>query len=145
MHDLTAPFALWHDITLFYAILVGVEAPALLVLAVLNRRPGLEVLLAVAPSLVCFWALSVARAAATAYQYWQGYFAYQQAHYPQPYLLPSLDDIAPAAANITQLGWEVCAGTIVALILGWALLLRWYPRPARVAKADLVLVAASRQ
>jgi hypothetical protein len=132
MHSELAPFTLWRAILLADAALTGVEAPALVFLGALRRRPAFELLLAAAPSLVCFWALSVARAAESFYSYWLSYFAFQLVHYPPPYLPPSTDGLAPAAAEITRLGWEVGAATILALTLGWALLLRWCPRPARV-------------
>ena len=136
MHSELAPFTLWRAILLAYAALTSLEAPVLVVLGALRRRPTFELLLAAAPSLVCFWALSIARAAESLYSYWQSYFAFQFVHYPQPYLLPSTDGIAPAAAEITRLGWEVCAATSLVLVLGWALLLRWYPRLVSVPQPE---------
>lgn len=131
MEQRLAPLALCHELLVGRAILAGVEGPLLVALAILRGRPAVERLFAAAPILVCFWTFTDARAVWTSYLYWRGeltFFADTPAPYP-PQTIAA--DMAPAVEQAAQFGWELSAATIIALVLGWALLLRWFPRPAR--------------
>jgi len=123
------PLVSWHRIILGCAALVGLEGPALLLVAVLKRRPWFEQLLAAAPAVACLWMLTVAREVAAVYQYWHSYLTFQLAHYPLAF---EQHGVARAAlADATQLGWIVWGGTAGLAVLGCALLVRWYPRASR--------------
>jgi hypothetical protein len=144
MEQRLAPLAAGHALLLGYAILAGVEGPLLVALAVLKRRPAFERLLAAAPILVCFWAFTDARAIWTSYLYWRGELTFLASN-PVRYLpQPVAADMAPAVEQAAQLGWELSAATAVALTLGWALLLRWFPRPARTRTSGRKGAAAPR-
>jgi hypothetical protein len=125
------PLVSWHRIILGCAALVGLEGPALLLVAVLKRRPWFERLLAVVPAVACLWMLTVAREVAAAYQYWHSYLTFQLARYPLAFEQHGLEEARAAVPDATRLGWIVWGGTAGLAVLGCALLVRWYPRPSR--------------
>ncbi len=125
MDAMLASLVSWHRILLAYAVLMGLEGPALLLVAHYKRRPWYEHLLAAAPSLAFFWIATVARGVQDTHDYWQSYLRFQFVHYPPVFAQRSHEEMSGVVANVTRQGWATCALTAALLSLGWALLLRW--------------------
>jgi hypothetical protein len=115
----------WHGVLLAYAILMGLEGPALLLVAHYKRRPWYEHLLAAAPSLAFFWIVTVARGVQNTYDYWQSYLRFEANYVPPEFASSTYWQMSGVVAHGTQLGWTTCALTAALLSLGCALALRW--------------------
>jgi hypothetical protein len=129
---LLAQINLWRDTLLIYAVLLGVEAVALLWLAVSSGRRWPQWLFALAPAAGNGFVLRVARDLTNLSAGWHAYLFFQVTHYAPAYLpaftaenVRELQDVVPSVATR---GWACTALTAALLTFGWALLLRWRPR-----------------
>ncbi len=144
---LLAPIDLWRDTLLLCAVLLGVEAPALLWLAVRAGRSWRSWLFSLAPAAGFVYVLHAARALADLSAWWHAYLFFQAAHYGPSYL-PAFNaandrELQPVVAGVSTLGWECGAATALLLTFGWALLIRWTPRSHPFHEP--ALAAASRE
>lgn len=143
---LLLPLLIWRQIILLYALMLGLEGPALLLAASRYKRPRVERLLALAPVAVFCALLAVARALADTYAYWVGYTAWEEATYPPgswpAMLAQTARDAAPSAHGVTPLGIGLAVLTAALLIGGWALVIRWQAPPPPRPKAAPAVPAA---
>ena len=112
----------WHDLLFLYAMLMGIEAPALVFIATLMGRPRREELLALVPALVFAWALWSAKLIGDEYANAASAMQWVIAHYPH---FPVTVDADAAVNAAVRTGWNVGIVTTLVLIGGWALVLRW--------------------
>lgn len=112
----------WHNLIVVYALLMGIEAPALLFVATLMGRPRRELLPALAPAAVFVWALWSAKLIGDEYANAASALQWGIAHYPTFHVNVDADAAVDAAART---GWTVGIVTTLVLIGGWALVLRW--------------------
>ncbi len=136
---LVAQLGMWHTMPLAYAVAFGLEGPLLFVVAYVKERPAVERLIALAPVTACFWTLTVARQAQTAYLYWHSYVVFYTRTFPpanetifQRNVLPPVQQAADAAA---AQGWETVALGMAMLALGVGLVMRWATARAKPARA----------
>ena len=133
------PLLVWQQIILLYAVMLGLEGPALLLAAYRYRRPRGERLLAIVPVAACCALLLVARALRDTYAFWLQYGWWQVAHYtfppgfPRVTLAQTADDAARSAKGAAPLGIALAALTAALLMGGWALVVRWQAPPASQA------------
>lgn len=125
------PVDFWQRMLVAYTIALGVEAPVLLFFSSLHRRPWYEQALALLPAVGFGVALYLARQASASL----AYVTFQQAHYPPRYW-PTFarDQTAETQALVDNLHHQVMAMggvTLVLLLGGGLLLLRWLPAPRR--------------
>lgn len=127
----------WYRLLVAYAIVLGVEAPLLLFVAWLRRRPWYEQALALLPAGGFALGMYLARSAHAALTYWQSYIAFQEINYsPEYWPTFARDQRADLQALVTSAqgqAWIMGALTLALLIGGWVLLLRWVPNPRRDA------------
>jgi hypothetical protein len=127
----------WYRLLVAYAIVLGVEAPLLLFVASLRRRPWYEQALALLPAGGFGLGLYLARNVLAALANWQSYVAFQETHYsPEYWRAFATDQRADLQAVITSAQWQAWmmgALTLAMLMGGWVLLLRWASPPRRVA------------
>lgn len=130
-------FDYWRRLLLVYAIIMGVEAPLLLFVASLRRRPWREQALALLPA--CCFALGfyLVRSADVALDAWQSYVTFQHVQYPPDYWANFTQeqrlDLQALVDSAQQYATAMGALTLVLLMGGWLLLLRWLPNPRHEA------------
>ena len=131
MHMLLISFDYWRRLLLVYTIIMGVEAPLLLFVAALRRRPWREHALALLPAGGFGVGLYLVRSADVVLAAWQSYVTFQQVHYPLTYwstFAPEWQsDLQTLVDSIQQQAVATGALTLVLLMGGWLLLLRWLP------------------
>ncbi|HEY7834383.1 MAG TPA: hypothetical protein VIG30_12480 [Ktedonobacterales bacterium] len=132
------PLLIWRQIILLYALLLGLEGPALLLAAVRYRRPRVERLAAVVPVAAFCALLVVARALFDTYTYWHTYAAWEVVNYPSRYWATMLNqtaqDAAPSVSGVQSLGIVLAVLTAALLAGGWALVIRWQAQPPPSAR-----------
>jgi hypothetical protein len=143
MDELLTSLSFWHRLLVTYTIVMGVEAPFLLFVASLRRRPWYEQALALLPAGGFGLGLYLARSARVALAAWQSHVSFQQTHYSPDYwpafAREQRTDLQALAANTQQQAIAMGALTLALLMGGWVLLLHWLtnPRPmARPASVD---------
>lgn len=146
IESLLQPLLIWREIILFYAVILGLEGPALLLAAYRYRRPRRARLVVLAPVAVFCALLVVARALSDTYTYWIGYAAWEKAAYPPDFwplmLAQTTRDVAPSVHGATQLGIGLAVLTAALLAGGWALVIRWQaPPPPRPKVAPATITA----
>ncbi len=114
-----------------YAIVLGAEAPILLFVASMRRRPWYEQVLALVPTagfmLGLYWARQ-ARDALAAIQSYMAFIQYPYAEWPTF----AQNHSAEAQALVSSMQHQVVAMgglTLVLLLGGWVLLMRWASAP----------------
>ena len=126
---LLAQIDLWRDTLLVYAALLGVEAPALLWLAITGGRRWPDWLLALVPAAGNAYVLRAARDLTDLSASWHSYLFFQVTHYDPAYLpaftAENVGELQAVMPSMATQGWECAALTAALLTLGWALLLRW--------------------
>lgn len=129
IESLLQPLLIWRQIILLYALLLGLEGPALLLAAFRYRRPRMERLVVLAPVAVFCALLIVARALSDTYAYWSTYAVWEVAHTPGNLLITMLSetarDASPSVHGATQLGIGLAVLTAALLVGGWTLVIRW--------------------
>lgn len=143
IETLLLPLLIWRQIILLYALMLGLEGPALLLAAYRYKRPRIERLVVVVPVAAFCALLVVARALADTYAFWVGYTAWEEATYPPAFwpamLNQTAQDTAQSAHAVTPLGVSLAVLTAALLVGGWALVIRWQapplPRPKRASAA----------
>lgn len=123
----------WQRLLIAYAVVLCVEAPILLFVAALRRRPWYEHALALLPVGGVALGLYLARSARTLLADWQSHVAFQQAHYPPTYWATfaseQRSELQALVDSVQQQAVAMGGLTLVLLIGGWMLLLRWLPNP----------------
>jgi hypothetical protein len=126
MNAAPAPLLFWRALVVTYAVLLAIEAPALLFLALYKTRPWRELLVVGVPATAFVWALWTARTLQATYDYWKAHWLLEFANYPttlpEQYLF---DGIRGAVANASSTGWTVGIVTTALLILGWGVAVHW--------------------
>ena len=127
----------WYRLLVAYAIVLGVEAPLLLFVASLRRRPWYEQALAILPAGGFGLGLYLARNVLVALANWQSYVAFQETHYsPEYWRAFAADQRTDMQALVTTAQWQAWmmgALTLAMLMGGWVLLLRCTPSSRRIA------------
>ncbi|HEX9067988.1 MAG TPA: hypothetical protein VF807_04405 [Ktedonobacterales bacterium] len=135
-----APLPYWNGILLTCALITGLEAPLLFLITALRQRPLYELIVALAPGVVCFWALTVARQARVDFASYLALADFTAEHYPVTFMRPVLNDINTEVGRIVWLSRGIALAMLAALVLG-ALMVVWQRRaevrlpPRRQARA----------
>jgi hypothetical protein len=143
--SLLAPVLTWRDILLVYAALLGLEAPALLWLALWWGRPQWEWIAALASAVGFAWTLRTARELGDIAAWWHTYAVFAAAHYGPEYLpnfhAQNTSDIQAAVASAQTQGRTACAVTAALLIFGWVLVVHWQAQSGPAAEAAPTVAA----
>jgi hypothetical protein len=126
MNAALAPLLFWHSLVVTYAVLLAIQAPALLFIALYKTRPWRELPVVGVPPAAFVWVLWSARTLQATYDYWKGYWQFEFANYPANFPHQYLfDGIRGAIANASGTGWTVGIVTTALLILGWGVAVHW--------------------
>jgi len=124
----------WHTTLLSLALGLGCEGAVLLFASFTTKQRWRERILALLPVATFVWMLLLARSVQAQTTYWVSYFAFQATYYPSdtylPLYLQTQEEFKQVIANINRLGWTAVGVTEGMVLVGGALLLRWY-QPAQ--------------
>jgi hypothetical protein len=138
MDALLASVDVWQRVLVAYAVALGVEAPALLVVAYLRGRPWRERALALLPAVGNGVGMYLARSTRGALDAWESHAIFQFTHYPPTYwpnfVEPRRADLQALATSVQHQAWAMGALTLALLTGGWLLLLLWLPQPWRAER-----------